>query len=151
MGINKEQALGKLGVLRQFANAIPYLEYFPSIIGLGDGLLRRELIMSGLYHEELDGIPDSPQKSAWEDILTLAKVLPQPFWIGLHPYIARQLRTHLDQPESEFWSQPIKSMPIPIERPAIIPTEPNMNLTQGMQQVEFINQFLPQNSVRSFF
>lgn len=151
MGINKERALGQLGPLRQLANSIPLLEYFPSIIGLGDGLLRRELIMAGLHHEEIDTVPDSQQKSQWEDILTLAKTLPQPFWIGLHPQIARQLHKMLEQPEDPYWSSPLRKTPISFNSPAVIPTEPGIDMTESMQQVDFVNQHLPRNSIRTYF
>ncbi len=151
MGINKERALGQLGPLRHLANRIPLLEYFPSIIGLGDGLLRRELIMAGLHHDEIDDLPESTQKSQWEDILTLAKTLPQPFWIGLHPQIARQLRNNLAYPDDEYWQKPLRKTPVAFEQPAIVPTEPGINSDEAMNQVNFVNQHLPKNSIRAFF
>lgn len=151
MGINKERALGQLGPLRQLANSIPLLEHFPSIIGLGDGLLRRELIMAGLHHVEIEQIPVSPQKSEWEDILTLAKTLPQPFWIGLHPQIAQQLHGMLHRPEDAYWQTPLRRTPIRFDSPAVIPTEPGIDMTESMRQVDFVNQHLPKNSIRTYF
>lgn len=151
MGTHKEQALGLLGPLRELANRIPYLEHFPSIIGLGDGLLRRELIMAGLHHEETAKLPESDQKNEWEEILTVAKTLPQPFWLGLHPQIAQQLRNALQQPTSEYWSKPLAKSPKQFQKPVVIPTELGMSQHEAEKQVAFVNKRLPKNSVRAYF
>lgn len=151
MSLSKEQALGQLGPLRGLANRIPLLEFFPSIIGLGDGLLRRELIMSGLHHDELDTLPPSKQKSDWERILTVAKTLPQPFWIGMHPHIARQIRRQLQSPSDRYWETPLKKMPKEFDGQTVVFTEPDMDEVLTKQQIEFVNQRLPKHSVRAYF